>query len=128
MITETLIGVKQVLLAYLREIYMNVGENFRRELAWKQTYLFATLQFAGGVECYVSPVFRLGESEFIFGWCLFYTFLYFLDKFLNSSIMSETDMDSDEETLFENHKPYKPGRTSQMNGVINGAKKKNHHT
>jgi hypothetical protein len=53
---------------------------------------------------------------------------FVLDKFLNSSIMSETDMDSDEETLFENQKPYKPGRTSQMNGMLNGAKKKNHHT
>jgi hypothetical protein len=42
--------------------------------------------------------------------------------------MSETDMDSDEETLFENHKPYKPSRTSQINGMLNGSKKKNHHT
>ena len=42
--------------------------------------------------------------------------------------MSETDMDSDEETLFENHKPYKSGRTSQINGIINGGKKKNHLT
>ena len=42
--------------------------------------------------------------------------------------MSETDMDSDEETLFENRKPYKSSRASQLNGMLNGAKKKNHHT
>ena len=57
-----------------------------------------------------------------------YLFLFDLDKFLNSSIMSETDMDSDEETLFENHKPYKQGRTSQINGLLPNTKKKNHHT
>ena len=42
--------------------------------------------------------------------------------------MSETDMDSDEETLFENEKPYKGSRSSHLNGFINGTRKKNHHT
>lgn len=37
-------------------------------------------------------------------------------------------MDSDEETLFENQKPYKGGRQIQLNGLINGNKKKSHHT